>query len=39
MISEVARIQVASVKEKLSICQVISGQRDSIDKGMEIQLP
>jgi len=39
ILSEAARIQVSTAKEKLSICDVISGQSDSIDKGMEIQLP
>lgn len=38
-ITEAARIRVASVKEKLSICDVISGDGDAIDKGMKIQLP
>lgn len=39
IISEVARIRVSTVKEKLSICDVISGEVNWIDKGMKIQLP
>lgn len=36
-VSEVARIQVVSVREKLSICEVVSGSLDSITAGMMIQ--
>lgn len=38
-VNEIARIQVTTVREKLSICQVVSGDPESIDKGMMIQLP
>jgi curli biogenesis system outer membrane secretion channel CsgG len=38
-VSEVARLQVTTVREKLSICQVISGDSEAIDKGMMIQTP
>jgi hypothetical protein len=36
-VSEVARIKVITLKEKLSICQVLSGNDDAITKGMMIQ--
>ena len=39
MVTEVARISVVSVKEKISICQVISGSSDSIAQGMRVTLP
>jgi hypothetical protein len=39
VITETARIRVSSVREKLSICDVISGNSASIDKGMKIKLP
>jgi len=38
-VNEVARIQVVTVREKLSICQVISGDAGAVDKGMMIQQP
>lgn len=38
-VNEVARLQVVTVKEKLSICEVISGDADAITKGMMIQRP
>ena len=37
--SEVAKIEVVNAKEKLSICNVISGNIDSITKGMKVTLP
>lgn len=38
-INEVARLRVDSVKEKLSICSVISGSSSSVKKGMAVHLP
>ncbi|MDR3590756.1 MAG: CsgG/HfaB family protein [Negativicutes bacterium] len=38
-VSEVARLEVTSVREKLSICQVVSGDAGAVDKGMMIQKP
>ena len=37
--TEVARLQVSQVKEKLSICTVTSGNAADIGKGMGVQLP
>jgi len=34
--TEVARIQADTVKEKLSICSVVSGDADKIEKGMTV---
>lgn len=39
IIHEVARLQVSSAREKLSICDVISGDYDAIETGMKICLP
>lgn len=39
LLSEVARIQVAVVKDKLAICRVVSGQADWIQRGMAVHLP
>lgn len=39
MVTEAARISVVSVKEKVAICQVISGSADSIEQGMRVALP
>ncbi|MDT8902749.1 CsgG/HfaB family protein [Anaeroselena agilis] len=36
-VDEVARLQVATVKEKLSICEVIGGDPGAISQGMMIQ--
>lgn len=36
-VDEVARLEVVTVKEKLSICQVISGNPDAVSKGMMIR--
>lgn len=38
-VNEVARIQVVTVREKLSICEVINGNSSSITQGMMIQKP
>ena len=38
-VTAVARIQVVTLKEKLAICEVISGQADDIENGMGVQLP
>jgi curli biogenesis system outer membrane secretion channel CsgG len=38
-VSEVARLQVVTVREKLSICDVINGDPNAITKGMMIQKP
>jgi len=37
--TEVARVQVAQVKEKLSICSVVSGNAADVGKGMGVKLP
>jgi len=37
--TEVARLNVDTVKEKLSICSVVSGDGARVDKGMTIHLP
>lgn len=37
--TEVARVQVAQVKEKLSICSVVSGSAADVGKGMGVSLP
>lgn len=37
--NEVARVQVDSVKEKLSICSVTSGNASTVKKGMRVHLP
>ncbi|MGI6093595.1 MAG: CsgG/HfaB family protein [Negativicutes bacterium] len=39
VIEEVARIRVTSAKERLSICNVISGDSYAIDKGMKVSVP
>ncbi len=38
-VSEVARLQVSSVREKLAICDVINGDPNAVTKGMMIQRP
>ena len=38
-LTEVAQLQVETVKEKLSICAVTNGDLASIERGMRIQLP
>ncbi len=38
-VEELARLQVDSVKEKLSICSVVSGDAAAIERGMRVQLP
>ncbi len=37
--TQVAQIEATSVKEKLSICKVVSGDASAVDKGMGVQLP
>ena len=37
--TEIARLEVATVKEKLSICNVVSGDAAAIQKGQGVQLP
>jgi hypothetical protein len=37
--TEVARLTVGQVKEKLSICDVTSGDASAVVKGMAIHLP
>lgn len=39
MVTEAARIRVVSVKEKVSICEVISGSSSDIGQGMRVILP
>lgn len=36
---ELARLQADTVKEKLSICSVVSGDAAAIERGMRVQLP
>lgn len=38
-LTEIARLQVAEVKEKLSICDVVSGDAGQVQKGMAVHLP
>jgi len=38
-ITEVARLQAQTVKEKLSICTVTSGEPALVAKGMAVHLP
>ncbi len=38
-VTEKARLQAATVKEKLSICDVVSGSADAVGKGMAVSLP
>lgn len=38
-VEELARLQVDTVKEKLSICSVIAGDGAAIERGMRVQLP
>ncbi|MDH3253766.1 MAG: CsgG/HfaB family protein [Acidobacteriota bacterium] len=37
--NEVARLRVDSVKEKLSICSVVSGNSSAVERGMAVHLP
>jgi len=39
IVSEIARLEVASVKEKLSICNVVSGDAAALEPGLGVQLP
>lgn len=39
MVTEIARLQVSSVKEKLAICSVVSGNAAKIEKGMRVSSP
>jgi hypothetical protein len=38
-VTEVARLKAVSVKEKLTICDVVSGQAAGVQKGMMVSLP
>lgn len=38
-ITEIARITTANVKEKISICDIVSGDLDSIESGLSIAIP
>jgi curli biogenesis system outer membrane secretion channel CsgG len=38
-VSEVARLQCDTVKEKLSICSVVSGNAGAVKKGQGVQIP
>jgi len=38
-INEIAKVQVVNSKEKLSICNFLSGKKDLITKGMKVTLP
>ncbi len=37
--NEVARLRADQVKEKLSICSVISGDLSRLERGMAVHLP
>ncbi len=39
IVTETARIRVVTVKEKVSICEVLSGGIDSVQQGMRVTLP
>lgn len=39
MVSEIARLKAVEVREKLSICEVISGNAGAVRKGQAVQLP
>ena len=38
-VNEVARLEAASVKEKLTICNVVSGSAGAVKKGLGVQIP
>ena len=38
-VTEVARVKVSQVKEKLSICTITSGSAGAIKKGMMVSAP
>lgn len=38
-VTEVARLQAKTVKEKLTICTVVSGNAGSVKKGLGVQIP
>ena len=38
-VSEIARLQVSSLKEKLSVCDIVGGNPDGVEKGMAVHLP
>ena len=37
--TEIARLKVTQVKEKISICEVTSGEKSAVSKGMTVHLP
>ncbi len=37
--TEIARLKVSQVKEKISICEVTSGEKSAVSKGMTVHLP
>ena len=37
LVNEIARLEVVSVKEKLAICRVVSGNGGAVTKGQTIQ--
>ena len=39
VLTEVARLEVTEVREKLSICRVTAGETGRIEKGMAVHLP
>ena len=39
MVNELARLQASTVREKLTICDVVSGSAAAVEKGMTVQLP
>lgn len=39
MVQEIAQLKVVEAREKLSICQVTSGDAGSLEKGMSVRLP
>lgn len=38
-VTEVARIQVVILKEKIAICDIVGGNPDAVEKGMGVHLP
>jgi len=38
-LDQVATLRVATVKEKLSICSIVTGDASAIERGMRVQLP
>jgi len=39
LLTEIARLRVETVKEKVSVCSVTSGDASAVEEGMRIVLP